>query len=165
MDARTYDILPIPSHWMEISCDQEADALHGAFAACEHIVAENASGQAIDTVELAMRLLAQNSLGLRMFGDVVRQPAWEMLLRLYVAKEHAEEITARDVCASSGESLATACWWLGNMQKSELVTRSGRSMVGDEALVEITADAAAKVKCLLQNIAADSGFCVAEASP
>lgn len=106
-----------------------------------------------ETVKLAKALLAQSVARQSLFDGFLRQPSWEMLLCLYIAVHEKAEITHNVLCAASGKP-SVARTWLRRMERNGLIIRRSSSCLASETVVEITADAALAMECLLQDLAA-----------
>ncbi|MBV9840401.1 MAG: MarR family transcriptional regulator [Sphingomonadaceae bacterium] len=74
--------------------------------------------------ELAARLLAARRGRSRIFGDgLFSDPAWEMLLDLYVREARGVETGVSSLGLASGAPPSTALRWLTNLERRGLVER------------------------------------------
>ncbi len=109
-----------------------------------------------DFSAIARALLMQSVVRGRLFEGLMRQPTWDMLLCLYLARGDRAELSLEAMCALSGETLPTAQRRLRAMEAEGLVTiRNGDPEAGRERAV-ITDEAAASLERLLQELAAGS---------
>lgn len=106
------------------------------------------------TVAVAKAMVAQNALRRTLFDGSFREPAWNMLLCLYVALHERAELTMRTLCEASGEAAPAVDRWVAEMVEEQLVIRESGDGQAGEAAVRIAEEAAAGLECLLQDLAA-----------
>ena len=70
----------------------------------------------------------------RMFGE----PAWDMLLELYVRETSGSSSTAEHLQLASGTAPSTAGRWLQYLAEEGLIARRNRPLNGGGILVELT---------------------------
>lgn len=101
---------------------------------------------------MAKALLVQSGVRRGLFEGLFRQPAWDMLLALYVALHEGVELTEAAVCAHSGESLPNARRWLHKMEQDGLVRRRGVPGDATAIVVVIAEGAALRLRHLLEDL-------------
>lgn len=87
-----------------------------------------------------------------MFGDradIFGEPAWDMLLDLYIALHEGKHVTVSNACASSGAATTTGLRWVATLAERGLVERIPDPNDGRRFFVQLTADAAALVEASL----------------
>lgn len=89
-----------------------------------------------------MRMRRNEIFGAPLFRD----PAWDMLLELYVAERSGREIPLKSLCYASGVSLSTAARQIDILEKHELVWRVRDEQDHRRAVVRPTAKALAAVE-------------------
>lgn len=107
-------------------------------------------GSRLDTVAIAKGLLAQSVLRQQLFDGEFRQPSWDMLLCLYVAGHRQQEMTEAALCARAAEPPAQGRLRLFEMERHGLVRRRDYA---PDPIIEVTADAAARLERLLADLA------------
>lgn len=75
-------------------------------------------------VQRARAILASRQLRLTHFNPAMfGEPAWEILLILYVAESEGERQTPSKLAAATGTPLSTTIRWIDYLEKKELVAR------------------------------------------
>jgi DNA-binding MarR family transcriptional regulator len=75
-------------------------------------------------VELARRILTGHRIRADYFPQsIFRDPAWNVLLDLYVADSMGQRVTVTSACASAGVPLTTALRSLSSLEACELIKR------------------------------------------
>jgi DNA-binding MarR family transcriptional regulator len=113
-----------------------------------------ASSATNETLAVARRLYRERRardlfLGTALFGE----PAWDMLLELYVARAEGRRLTTTGACMASGVPSTTALRWLIKLEEASLVRRSYDSGDGRLALVDLTDEAVGSMAELLNRLA------------
>lgn len=68
-----------------------------------------------------IRMRRNEIIGAHLFRD----PAWDMLLELFVAEEQGKPVSVSSLCYASGVPPTTALRYIALLQKHELITREG----------------------------------------
>lgn len=68
---------------------------------------------------IAFRRLRERTLGHDLFAD----PAWDMLLDLYVARSEGKRISVSSCCIGSNVPQTTALRWMALLERKGLITR------------------------------------------
>ena len=88
-----------------------------------------------------------------MFGaraDIFGEPAWDMLLDLYIALYEDKSVTVSNACLSSGTATTTGLRWVATLAERGLVERIPDPKDGRRFFVRLTAEAAALVERSLE---------------
>lgn len=99
------------------------------------------------------RRLRDRCLGAELFRD----PAWDILLDLYVASELGRKISVSSACGASGVPTATGLRWLTKLEKLGAVVRIPDGADGRTVHVELTPPTRDKMTGLLRRMALHSG--------
>ncbi len=87
---------------------------------------------------LASRRLRDDLFGAEMFAD----PAWDMLLHLFVSGEQGNLVPVSSLCAASAVPQSTALRWIDTLANAGLLDRQLDSKDGRRILVGLTTEAA-----------------------
>ncbi len=103
-----------------------------------------------DRAMLAILVARIKRLRLRrneLFGAALfRDPAWDMLLELYVAHEHNETLTASSLCYAVDVPVSTGTRMIQRLEDHGLVTREGDQEDCRRLIVKPTAKAVTSVR-------------------
>jgi len=92
-----------------------------------------ANAQPMSAVAEASRLYRQRRRRGRYFpGNLFAEPAWDILLDLYVARAEGRPITTSSACIGAAVPATTGLRWLTRLEEEGLVLRS--SSAGDERM-------------------------------
>ena len=97
--------------------------------------------------DIAVRRTA--ALGADLFSD----PAWLMLLDLYLSEAKGERLCVTAVCAGSCSSSSTALRYVGLLQRNGLIVRHPDERDGRRSYVQLTARAREALTVLLESAA------------
>lgn len=85
------------------------------------------------------RILKLRSSRRRIFGDdLFGEPAWDMLLELYLAKLAGKTEAVSSICLASGVPFTTALRWLKHLEKNEWVRRAADTKDARRILLFLT---------------------------
>lgn len=87
--------------------------------------------------ELALRRRRNEILGDELFGE----PAWDMLLGLFVADEEQRRLSVPSLCSAAGVPPSTALRWLVTLERRGAVVREANPadpVDDDQSLVTLT---------------------------
>jgi DNA-binding MarR family transcriptional regulator len=77
-----------------------------------------------DTVALARRLIAERQMRRRFLpADLFHEPAWDMMLALYVARAEDRVMNVKTLVASADAPVTTSQRWIDHLAKLRLVDR------------------------------------------
>ena len=83
----------------------------------------------------------------RLFSD----PAWDILLDLYISKGEARPISIKSACIAACVPGTTALRWISLLEREGLVTKTGDRKDKRRHFLEITASGIAKIeKCIFE---------------
>ena len=87
--------------------------------------------------DIARRLLAQRAARLDHFpAELFHEPAWDMLLALYVASEERQTMNVKTLVATTNAPVTTSQRWIDHLHKLKLIDRIVDPM--DRRRVEIS---------------------------
>ncbi|MBB6123166.1 hypothetical protein [Sphingobium subterraneum] len=87
-------------------------------------VAGNRSSRDISMMQVAREMLtARRRRSDYLPADFFGEPAWDMLLDLYIAHHEGKLISVSSACIASGGSATTALRWLARLETLQWVTR------------------------------------------
>lgn len=95
-------------------------------------------------LERELLQLAQNIVQSRRhrnweFGErLFSEPAWDMLLALYVCESSGSAATCADLIRASGEARSTAARWLAHLESELLVQKSRHPLNGRTDFIELS---------------------------
>ena len=73
-------------------------------------------------------------------GDLLGEPAWEILLDLFIAYHEEREITVMSACLASGVPQTTALRWLNMLEEKGLIVRRAHRTDARARIVELSRD-------------------------
>lgn len=124
----------------------------------EFAAPSNARGAdiSVDVLELARRLYAERRMRGRFFPEALfADPAWDMLLDLYIARHERRVISTTSACIGAAVPATTALRWITRLEKAGLVTRRPGSPDERLVVVELTEAAAETMTDLLIRMAVE----------
>lgn len=94
----------------------------------------------------------------RFFGnDLFSEPAWDILLDLYMQHEKGKSVSVTSACLASGVPSTTALRWLRVLEEQELILRTAHPMDHRSYVVKITESGHRRVRlCILERLQAQS---------
>ena len=101
----------------------------------------------------ARRAFAARRRRQQVFGeraDIFGEPAWDMLLDLYIALHEDKPVTVSNACLSSGAATTTGLRWVATLAERGLVERIPDPKDGRRFFVRLTAEASALVERSLE---------------
>ena len=94
-----------------------------------------------DTLALAKRLYRERRTRAAVFGsneDLFGEPAWDILLHLFVAASEHRPVRVSDCCAAAAVPRTTALRWLQTLTRRELVERMDDHLDSRSSLVRLS---------------------------
>lgn len=73
-------------------------------------------------------------------SELFGEPAWDMLLELYVHQLDQSRISVTGLCTSSGVPATTALRWIGNLEQAGLIDRRNDPLDHRRVWLELTSD-------------------------
>ena len=99
----------------------------------------NLPSGSVDVLEVAKRLYAERRMRNRFLPEALfAEPAWDLLLDLYVAQHERRLISTSSACIAALVPATTALRWLGRLEKEGLVARRPDSRDERLHVVELT---------------------------
>ncbi len=95
---------------------------------------------------LKLRRRREQLFGAHLFSD----PAWDMLLDLYVAQQTGRNVSVSSACLASGVPLTTALRWLRRLEHEGLVARDADQTDARRTHVRLTDRAVSRLHRLAQ---------------
>lgn len=86
--------------------------------------------------------------------EIFGEPAWDLLLDLYIASHDRKVVSVTAACAASAVPVTTALRWLGQLERQGLVDRSPDPNDRRRMLVSLTPKAVTLMEGYLGQIAA-----------
>jgi hypothetical protein len=83
-----------------------------------------------------------------LFGvpDLFGEPAWDMLVDLFIAAEEGKRISVSSLCIASAVPMTTALRWIAILEARELISRSADSADARRFYLSLAPHAYAKIK-------------------
>jgi DNA-binding MarR family transcriptional regulator len=81
----------------------------------------------------------------RIFGD----PAWDLLLDLYISRAESRRVAISNACAAAGVPATTGLRWIAKLQKLGWICRIGDVRDGRRAFVFLTDEGVQRIESLL----------------
>lgn len=80
------------------------------------------------------------------FGaDIFGEPAWDLLLELYVAQQQQRRVTISEACRASASPPTTGLRWIGQLEEKGWLVREADRCDGRRVWVRLTDEACAKM--------------------
>ncbi len=102
---------------------------------------------------LKLRKRRGQLLGESLFAD----PAWDVLLDLFVAEYAGRKVSVSSACLAAGVPLSTALRWLSKLEAKGLIVRRPDEQDARRTHVMLTDDAIERIHSLLQTLWPGSG--------
>jgi DNA-binding MarR family transcriptional regulator len=114
------------------------------------------SGRAAVTgtdIELINRYLKLRQRRELLLGeDLFADPAWDVLLDLFVAEHAGRKVSVSSACLAAGVPLSTALRWLSKLENKGLIVRRPDELDARRTHVQLTDDAVERIQSLLQTL-------------
>lgn len=94
----------------------------------------------------------------RIFGaDLFFDPAWNMLLDLYISERRSALVAVSSLCIAAKVPSITALRWLAMLEKRELISRRADEYDRRRSFLFLTAEARAKIEATLDRASESNG--------
>jgi DNA-binding MarR family transcriptional regulator len=112
--------------------------------------------EALSVAAIARLRYKQRRLRSRYFGDgLFRDPAWDILLDLFVAEHEGKKISVSSASGAAGLSTASGLRWLAKLEEQGLIIRVRAHSDARTIHVELTHEAREKMISLLTSFRSD----------
>lgn len=112
------------------------------------VAAGDATGRSIGDFAGDLRRLRARRNDL-LGAEVVRDPAWDILLDLVAAREEGRETCVKTLCAGSGVPATTAMRHIERLERHGLVRRRPHELDSRRAIISLAPDQAERVERLV----------------
>ena len=82
--------------------------------------------------------------------DLLAEPAWDMMLDLYIAQAVGRRVAVSSLCIAAGVPITTALRWIRTLERSGLLIRERDREDRRRSFVDLSASACEKVELLLR---------------
>lgn len=84
----------------------------------------------------------------KLFGtpDLFGEPAWDMLIDLFIAAEEGKKISVSSLCLASAVPMTTALRWISILESRELIHRTADSLDARRSFLSLAAPAHEKLR-------------------
>jgi len=101
--------------------------------------------------DLARRLLSQRRQREDLLGpELASEPAWTMLVALFIAHEEGTAATVAQICAAAGTPPATALRWLGTVAAEGKIKWGTPTSSADGDSIDLAPDVADRLRNLFR---------------
>jgi DNA-binding MarR family transcriptional regulator len=131
---------------------RELDSIHGTLERVAAAVATLAPGGAPPDgpAQIALRMVEARRVRTEMLGgDLFFDPAWDMLLALFMAGEKGEALSVSRLCTASAVPQTTALRWLACLEDARLITRGPDGRDARRTRIALSPKAAEAMRRLL----------------
>ena len=115
--------------------------------------AEQQRGRTLSAAERAEALYELRRARRIFFGpnaDLFSEPAWDMLLDLFIAQEKGNDLSVSDTCIGAGVPATTGLRWIGVLETRGLVEKVRDCHDGRRSFVRLTASGAEALRLYLE---------------
>lgn len=103
--------------------------------------------------EQVRSLIAARELRCRFFNaDLLREPAWDMLLYLFVKELEQQRVRILDLCLASGVAESAALRWIRALEIESLVLRRTGSLDDNATWIELSPHGSAAMRGYLRRV-------------
>lgn len=82
--------------------------------------------------------------------DLLAEPAWDMLLDLYLARAAGRRVAVSSLCIAAGVPTTTALRWIRVLERGGFLVREGDCSDRRRSFIDLSASAREKVELLLR---------------
>jgi hypothetical protein len=105
---------------------------------------------AVERAEALYELRRARSLFFGANADLFCEPAWDMLLDIFIARERGTDLSVSDTCLGSGVPTTTALRWIAVLETRGLITKVRDSHDGRRFFVRLTPQAYETLRLYLE---------------
>lgn len=145
----------LPKNWISALKEKLSAARDGLSEAQEFLeIASNRRDPGIDLTQLAERLYKGRRARERFFpADLFAEPAWDLLLDLYIARHRKRIVTTSGACIAAGVPMSTGLRWLEKLEAASVIARTPSPADHRLVLVSLTDETVDRMSDLLLQIA------------
>lgn len=103
-------------------------------------------------IDLARRILAMRRLRDRLLGAFFSEPAWDILLELYVQTHEDRTVTVSQLSLSTGAPPTTALRWINTMAREGLLVRRSDDADARRVIVSLSPEGEKSMGLLLASV-------------
>jgi len=89
--------------------------------------------------------------------DLFAEPAWDILLDLYIADLRERRVSVTDACIGSGVPPTTALRWIMLLERADLVVRKKDPLDGRRAYLQLSKQGHLKMETYFERMLSDQG--------
>jgi DNA-binding MarR family transcriptional regulator len=104
------------------------------------------------SIDLARRILAMRRLRDRLLGAFFAEPAWDILLELYVQTHEDRTVTVSQLSLSTGAPPTTALRWINTMAREGLLVRRSDDADARRVIVSLSREGEESMRLLLASV-------------
>jgi len=145
----------LPKNWLSVLNEKLIQARDGLSEAQEFLeVASHSRDPGIDLIQLAERLYKTRRARERFFpSDLFAEPAWDLLLDLYIAHHRKRVVSTSGACIAAGVPQSTGLRWLEKLETASLIIRTPCPIDHRLVLITLTDESVDRMSDLLIQIA------------
>ena len=121
--------------------------------------AADAGEHKLERLEAALRIMRMRSLRDRMLGQTIHfaDPAWDLLLDLYVAELRGPRLSVSDACVGARVPATTALRWLDHLHRAGAIERIPDPRDKRRVMLQLTTSQMAQLNAFFDAILASTG--------
>jgi DNA-binding MarR family transcriptional regulator len=104
------------------------------------------------SIALARRILGMRRLRDRLLGEFFAEPAWDILLDLYVQSREGKTVTVSQLSLATGSPATTALRWINTMARAGLLSRRTDETDARRVVVTLSAKGEEAMRLLLASV-------------
>lgn len=105
---------------------------------------------AVERAETLYELRRARNLFFGNNSDLFSEPAWDMLLDIFIAKERGTDLSVSDTCLGSGVPTTTALRWITALEQRGMITKVRDTQDGRRCFVRLTPQAYESLRLYLE---------------
>lgn len=126
--------------------------LRGHLSLLLDLVPMRSSGEEL-APEQVRSFIAARELRHRFFNaDLLREPAWDMLLYLFVKELEQQRVRILDLCLASGVAKSVALRWIRALESESLLVRCTETRDDNAAWIELSPQGSAAMRGYLKRV-------------
>lgn len=126
-----------------------ASQISNAAMSLERRLSRASSEDYVDCLKTAYAIQKARRFRDALFPEMFADPAWDILLDLYIAHEKQDRVSVSSACIAAAVPPTTALRWLTQMVGQKLVLRHQDENDGRRVFVSLTPEACARMEIIL----------------